>query len=578
MQTLLKLLKPYKKKLILVALTDAAGMLLSLFMPFIMSMIVDGGIAAGNMRVILYSALAMLILTALSLTSNLIANRLNSAVTCNYTRDLCKATYEKITALSYTQYAKIGPSGLLTRATDDIFNIEGAISSIVYTVVTVPVMLIGSAALALIADVTLSLIFMLSIPPVMLIVYVFMKPLYNMWDKSDAYVDEQNKIVRERLSGLRVVRAFNNDKKEHTRAKFATEEMAKYMIRANVRSGYIEPVAMFLLNLATVVMVGAAGYRAEVGLLGEAGDIIAIIQYVALISGALLNLSWTIAWLPRLKVSIRRINEVHSLTDETSGEATLPTNADIVLKDVSFTYPDGREPVLKNINLEIKTGENIAFIGGTGSGKTTLARLLVALFDVKEGDISIGGENYRKLKKSDVRDKFSIALSRGMIFEGTLAENVKMGKPEASEEEIYSALKDVCMEDFVKSSDKGLEHFLVGLGNNVSGGQKQRINMARTVIRDTDVYIFDDCFSALDFITESKVKANLAKRLCGKTQITITQRVSTAMKSDKIYLMDKGEIIASGTHRELLENSEIYREICISQLGKKAIGGETNED
>ena len=312
MQTLLKLLKPYRRGLIAVAITDAIGMLTALLMPYVMSRIVDTGIAGGDFNVILSSAALMLVLALLSISGGLIANKINTVITTGDTRAVCRATFERVNPLSYEEYSKIGPSGLLTRTTDDIFNIEGAASSLVYTIVTVPVMLFGSVVLAFMADAVLALIFMLAIPPVMIIIYFFMKPLYSMWDKSDKYVDEQNKIVRERLGALRVVRAFNNEYREHSRAKYATEEMAKYMIRANVRGGYIEPVAMLLLNLATVIMIGVGGIRADSGLLNDAGDVIAIIQYVALISGALLNLSWTIAWLPRLKVSIRRINEIHN--------------------------------------------------------------------------------------------------------------------------------------------------------------------------------------------------------------------------------------------------------------------------
>lgn len=582
MEKLIELLKPYKKHLITVAVTDALGMLMSLFMPYVMSEIVDGGIAKGSIKTVIVSSAVMLLLAILSVISNLVANKINTHVTTSYTSDVCRATFEKINTLSYSQYSKIGPSGLLTRATDDIFNIEGAASGLVYTVVTVPIMLIGSTVLSFMADITLSLIFILSIPPVMLIIFFFMRPLYDMWDKSDKYVDEQNKIVRERLSGLRVVRAFNNEKKEHARAKFATEEMAKYMIRANVRGGYIEPIAMMLLNIATVVMVAVGGYRANTGLMDNAGDVIAVIQYVALISGALLNLSWTIAWLPRLKVSVGRINEIHNSSREDDGRDisadVRPTSADIELKNVSFAYPDSREQVLSDISLRINAGENIAVIGGTGSGKTTLVRLLLSLYDVTHGSILFGGAEYGKMKLSEIRSHFSAALQRAMIFEGTLRDNVKMGRQCAEDSEVLSVLEDCCMGDFVASHAEGLDYLLVGMGRNVSGGQKQRINMARTVIRDADVYIFDDSFSALDFYTESVIREKFSKRLFGKTVITVTQRVSTAMRAERIYIMDGGRIVGVGSHRELMKSSDIYREICISQLGRDAVMGGADDE
>ena len=581
MRLILNLLKPYKKLLIINGITDAVGVILLLFMPYVMSEIVDNGIAKNDFSVVIYSSVIMLILSAVSLTSSLIANKTTSKLTSEFTTDLCKLTFNKINDLSYDQYSKIGPSGLLTRVTEDIFNMEGVANTLVYTIVTIPIMFIGSTVLAFLSDVALALIFMLSIPPVMMIVLFFMKPLHDMWDKSDRYVDEQNKIVRERLSGLRVVRAFNNEEKEHGRAKFATEEMSKYMIKANVRSGYVEPIAMLLLNVATVIMVAVGGARAESGLLKNAGDIVAIVQYVALISRALINLSWTISWLPRLKVSLRRINEIHSLPQEDIGvekrNANSITNCDIQLIGACFAYPKARENAVTDVTLTIKQGEKVAIIGGTGSGKTTLVRLMLGLSDLTGGKIFLGGEEYSRLNKSEVRNKFSIALQKPMIFEGTVRENVKMGNPNATDEDIISALSDCCMKDFIDSQEKGLDHFLVGGGQNVSGGQKQRLNMARTVIKPADVYIFDDSFSALDFYTESIIKKNLAKRMAQKTQITVTQRVSTAMTAERIYVIDGGKIVGCGSHKELIKTCQIYREICASQLGKDSIGGEDNE-
>ncbi|MBQ7373640.1 MAG: ABC transporter ATP-binding protein [Clostridia bacterium] len=578
MKLLFKYLKPYKKLLIISAITDAIGVFLSLCMPYVMSEIVDGGIANGNFIAVINSSIVMLILSAVSLVSSLIANKNNSKLTTGFTTDLCKATFKKINEMSYEQYSKIGPSGLLTRVTDDIFNMEGVANTLVYTIVSVPIMFIGSVILSFLADGVLSIIFMCSIPPVILIVLIVMKPLHSMWEKADRYIDEQNKIVRERLSGLRVVRAFNNEEKEHQRAKFATEEMSKYMIRANVRSGYIEPIAMLLLNVATVVMVAVGGIRAQNGLLDKAGDIVAIVQYVALISNALINLSWTISWIPRLKVSIERINEIHLLPSIEDGEVVSEMEidgekSDLELKNVSFCYPKARENSIIDLSMKISQGEKIAIIGGTGSGKTTLVRLLLGLSLATSGEISLNGVAYSKIKKTEVRKRFSVALQKPMIFEGTVKENVKMGNPDATDDEILSVLNDCEMGKFVLEQEKGLEHFLVGGGQNVSGGQKQRLNMARTVIKNADVYVFDDSFSALDFLTENVIKKNLAERLKDKTQITVTQRVSTALFADKIYVLDKGRIVGEGKHEELIKNCEIYREICVSQLGKEAVDG-----
>lgn len=575
MKKLLELLKPYRKKLVAVALIDGIGMICSLLMPFVMSEIVEKGISERNIAFVWQYAMIMVLLALLSVAANVISAKLNTAISAGYSSDLCRVTFEKINSLSYTNYTKIGPSGLLTRATDDIWNVEGTITSLPYTLFTVPVMFIGSAVLAFLADPVLSAVFMLSIPPILILVLILMRPLYDMWDKSDKYVDMQNKIVRERLSGLRVVRAFNNEKREHGRAKFATEEMAKYMIRANTRGGMVDPFAMLLLNLATVAVIYFGGFRAWTGSGISTGGVIAVLQYIGMISNALISISWTLAWLPKVKVSIRRLNEIHSSPDEETipeGEGKTPNGFDIDIKNLSFAYPDSSKNVLESLSLTVKQGEHIALIGGTGSGKSTLIKLLAGLFEASEGEILIGGASYKDMRKADVRSHFSVALQKAQIFEGSVRDNIKMGKPDATDEEIYEVLRLSKMAEFVDSHEEGLDYVLVGNGQNVSGGQRQRLNMARTVIKTADVYIFDDSFSALDFLTESEIKENYASLLRGKSRIVATQRISTAMSADRIYVLDKGHVIGVGTHSELLSSCPIYREIADSQLGGRKEG------
>ena len=580
MKKLLELLKPYRKKLVGVALIDGIGMICALLMPFVMSEIVEKGISEQNIALVWKYAVIMVLLAVVSVAANVISAKLNTSISAGYSSDLCRSTFEKINSLSYTDYTKIGPSGLLTRATDDIWNVEGTITSLPYTLFTVPVMFIGSAVLAFLADPVLSAVFMLSIPPILILVLILMRPLYDMWDKSDKYVDMQNKIVRERLSGLRVVRAFNNEKREHGRAKFATEEMAKYMIRANTRGGMVDPFAMLLLNLATVAVIYFGGIRAQAGSGISTGGVIAVLQYIGMISNALISISWTLAWLPKVKVSMRRLNEIHSSPDEEKipeGAGEIPNGFDLEIRNLSFAYPNSTKNVIENISLSIKEGEHIALIGGTGSGKSTLIKLLAGLFEPSEGEIIIGGASYKDIRKVDVRSHFSVALQKAQIFEGTVRDNIKMGNPSATDDEIYEALRLSKMADFIDSHEEGLDYILVGSGQNVSGGQRQRLNMTRTVIKEADIYIFDDSFSALDFLTESEIKENYSTLLRGKSRIVATQRISTAMSADRIYVLDKGRIIGVGTHSDLLSSCPIYREIADSQLGGRKEGTHEEE-
>lgn len=572
MKKLLKLLKPYRKKLIAVALIDGVGMMCSLLMPFVMSEIIEKGISGQNISVVWKYAGIMILLAIVSVAANIISAKLNTSISADYSSDLCRITFEKINSLSYTDYTKTGPSGLLTRATDDIWNVEGAVTSLPYTLFTVPIMFIGSTVLAFWADHVLSAVFMMSIPPILILVLVLMRPLYDMWDKSDKYIDMQNKIVRERLAGLRVVRAFNNEKREHGRAKFATHEMTKHMVRANIRGGMVDPFAMLLMNLATVAVVYFGGVRAQSGSGISAGGVIAVLQYIGIISGALINISWTLAWLPKVKVSMQRLNEIHSSTNEEKipeGQGIIPKGYDIEIQNLSFTYPDSTKSVIDNVSITIKEGEHVALIGGTGSGKSTLIKLLAGLFEPSEGQIIIGGVPYSDMRKAEIRSHFSVALQKAQIFEGTIRDNIKMGNPEATDDEIYETLRLSKMSDFVDSHTEGLNYILVGSGQNVSGGQRQRLNMARTIIKKADIYIFDDSFSALDFLTESEIKENYSSILEGKSSIIATQRISTAMNADRIYVMDKGRIIAVGEHSKLVVSCPLYREIADSQLGER---------
>ena len=584
MKTILEHLKPHYKSLVIVMLMHTLATVTELLMPYVMSDVVDNGIALGNAKRVVVSSLIMLTLAIASLVCALVSNKINTGVTTSFSSSLCRSAFKKINSLSFEQYSKIGSSGLLTRSTDDIFNVEGAASQLVYTVVTVPMMLIGGTALALLADVTLSLILLLCIPLILAFVIFIVKPLRRMWDVSDKYIDVQNRIVRERLIGIRVIRAFNNEDKEHGRAKHATEEMAKYMIKANVRSGYITPVAMLLLNLSTVAILLVGMSRVQSGAITEAGDIIAVMQYVTLIANAVINLSWTIAWIPHLRVSVSRISEVFDMPvcddgadDHTEPRFPLSEGVRVEMKNVSFAYPDAQADALTNVSFFADKGETVAVIGGTGCGKSTLVKVLLAMYPYKNGDIFIDNVNYNSLSKGEIRLAYSVSLQKAMIFEGTIRDNITMGRQDATDDEIGSVLSDVQLEDFVASKDEGLDFLLVGLGQNVSGGQKQRINMARTVIREAPVYIFEDSFSALDYLTERRIQSRLFARLEGRTKILVTQRVSTALFADRIYVMDRGRISAVGTHDELISSSDIYREICISQLGKRALGGDLYE-
>ena len=575
MKTILPFLKPYRGKLILTGVLCVVSTLEGVFLPYLMSRIVDDGIAVGDMGEIFKIGALMLALALCSMLCALLNGAVNARVSSGFSSDLVHGIFRKATRLSFETFSKVGTSGLLTRSTHDVTTIAEASSMFVNVVIIVPILMAGGIAFAFLSDRVLALVLLLSLPLAFLVLYPIVRHLDALWKLSDEYIDEQNRLMRERLSGIRVIRAFDKEAHEHGRIAHATEEMAKYIIRANVRAGYVNPLCMLILNLATVVMllVGAARLQdpelLRAGL--TAGGIIATVQYVALILNGVMMLSWTFVFLPHLKVCVNRVSEVLELPDMPDEPSDGTRYAgDLVLKDVSFSYPDSELMTLSDINIEVKNGETAALIGGTGSGKSTILKLLLALYQPTSGTITLDGRDYAALGRSAVRDNVSAALQKGMVFEGSLLENVRMGCPDANEEEVKNVLEIAQMREFAESHEEGLGYRLAQSGSNISGGQKQRISIARTILKPASVYIFDDSFSALDYLTESRLRKALNQYLAGKTQIIITQRAATAMRCDRIYVLEQGRIVGSGTHESLLKDCTVYREIVHSQLGGDA--------
>ena len=575
MKTILHYLKPYRKPLILTGVLCILFTLGGAFLPYLMSRIVDDGIATGDLSVILKLGALMLGLAILSMLCAIWTSAINARISAGFSYDLTRSIFRKASGLDFENFSKIGTSGLLTRSTHDVSTLSGASSMMVNVVVVVPILMVGGVAFALLSDRVLALILLLSTPLAFLILFPIVRHLDKLWKLSDEYIDEQNRLMRERLSGIRVIRAFDKEAHEHGRIAHATEEMAKYIIRANVRAGYVNPLCMLVLNFATVVMLWVGANRLQDPVLLEkgltAGGVIATVQYVALILNGVMMLSWTFVFLPHLKVCINRVTEVLHLPDEPEleggGEVV---GGDLVLKNVGFTYPGSELKTLSGIDLTVHVGETVAIIGGTGSGKSTILKLLLDFYPPTEGEISLGGKPYAGIGRATVRDSISAALQKGMVFEGTLLDNVRMGNPDASEEAVRNVLDIAQMTDFVESHKEGLDYRLAQAGANISGGQKQRISIARTILKPASVYVFDDSFSALDYLTESKLRKALNRYLAGKSQIIITQRAATAMRCDKIYVLEQGGVVGSGTHESLMQSCTVYREIVRSQLGGDA--------
>lgn len=566
MKHLLNFIRPHAKQIVLLMLLYAAAATCELFMPYVMSNIVEYGVKTADLNYIYREGALMLGLAVAALACALVTNAVSSTFSSQIAVGMRKTVFNKVNTLTFEQFSSLGTGSLITRTTDDIGWMEETISQIPYVMITCPIMFIGGIVLSFKGDWLLPLILLGAAVIVLAVTCAITSKLEGYWQRGDEYTDVQNRIVRERLSGVRVIRAFDKEAHEHARTAKATSEMCNSFVRANTVSGIVSPIASLILNVATVGIIYVGALRLPNSDTLKAADILATIQYVALIANAVLTLSWTISFVPHVKVSMRRISSVLDLTADSDLSDGSVLDGSVTFQNVNFAYPDASANSLTDFSAEVANGEIVGIIGGTGSGKSTLVKLLMNFYPC-EGVRTMGGKNYREMTAATVRDNVSVALQKSMIFEGTIAENVKMGNKNASDEQVWEVLKIAQMEDFVKSKEEGLQFNLTQSGSNLSGGQKQRINIARTIIKPASVYVFDDSFSALDYLTEANLRKQLNKYLQGKTQIIVTQRAATAMRCDKVYVLDGGKVVGCDTHDQLLKNCPTYKEIVDSQLG-----------
>ena len=577
MRKLLIYLKPYRGKIALATLLMAVSAACNLLLPTLMSDILDRGVygaaQADTFGYIVSTGLRMLGISVISLLSVCGGYWIVYRVISGYTWSLRSALFRKVHTMTLEEVGHLGTSKIVTRQTHDVDTLNWVISALCGGILIIPLTFLGGVVLCMRKDFRLSLVVLCAVPLVIGAGLLLSKKIEHRWEVADEFCDRQNDLVRERLRGVRVIRAFNREHKAHEKVTGATRTMADNLIRANVSMAVIDPAAVFVLNVVALLVVLLGGIRMERGTGLTAGDIFAMIQYIGIILGAIVSVSYDIVMLPHVRVAVRRLSQV---TESTGLEDDRPArglafSGEISLDHVSFTYPGSSLPALSDVDLKIGAGEWVSVIGGTGSGKTTLTELLLAFRTPTGGTLRFDGQDSAEIPAKDIRANISCALQKSMLYAGTVAENLRMGKPEATDEELWEVLELAQIADFLREKPEGLNFKLEQAGTNISGGQKQRLAIARALLKDAPVYIFDDSFSALDFLTEAKVRKALNERLAGKTRIVITQRVVSAMHSDRIFVLADGTIAGAGTHAELLENCGIYREIYISQTGGEAV-------
>lgn len=570
MKKIFKNLLPYKNRIMVALFFMTAATICDLMLPTIMSNIVDNGIYLSDMEYIKRNCLYMFLVSLAGLLTVIIGRKYTSEIVSGFCCDLRRMVFAKVNTMTFGEINEIGTAALITRSTHDTETLGWIASIFCGNIITIPVLFIGGVVLSFRKDVLLSLILLLFVPVVFIVVSAIGKKIEPLWRISDEFIDKQNDIMRERLRGIRVIRAFDKEDHEHKRISDATKTMASYIIKSNVSMGVISPLTLFLLNFSVILIVYIGAMRMENGISAvSAGDIFAIIQYVTLVMTSIMNAAFVIVMIPHAKVAAGRIGEVISAEgiDDKIPEEPLEFSGDIVFDHATFKYDGASEPAVSDISFHIKPGQKVSVIGGTGSGKSTLVSLMLCFRMPTEGKVIYDGRSTDTLSHKTVRKNISCVLQNSSIYSGTIKDNILMGKPDASENEISNAAEIAELAGFVSTLDDGFEHELNQSGRNLSGGQKQRLSIARAVIKNAPIYIFDDSFSALDFLTESKLRNKLSEKAKGKTQIVITQRVTSAMNSDMILVMDNGKLVDSGKHSELLERCKIYQEIYASQTG-----------
>ena len=576
---MLKLLKYLKGPAIFYAILAPILMLLEVAMdltlPTMLSNIVDIGIANSDINYVLTAGAKMILFAFLGLIGGVGCSIFSTIAAVNLGQNLRDGLFAKIQSLSFLELDHFKTSSLITRLTNDITQVQTMVMMGLRILVRAPLLCIGGLWMAYRLSQSLSIVFVITIPIILIFVAIVMSKSFPLFKTMQEKIDKVNNVMRENLLGVRVIKAFTMEHKQRDRFNEANDDLMSQSIRAQKIMIILNPVVMLLVNFSVIGVLWYGGYLVQDGLL-ETGKIMAFINYLTQIMMSMMMVIMISMNFSRAKASADRINEVYatnSSIQENKKTAEL-TNYDIEFKNVSFKYHEHSEEVLKDISFKIKQGNQVGIIGGTGSGKSSLVNLIPRLYDVSEGEVLIGGQNVKTLSLRELRDKIGVVLQESILFSGTIASNFKFGYHEATQDELDDAAKDAQAMEFIQAKEDGYETVVEQRGKNLSGGQKQRVSIARTLIRDPKILILDDSSSALDMATESKLQRAIKERMKESTVIMIAQRISAVMDADQIIVLDQGEISGIGTHEELLKTNEIYRSIAISQLGEEAVNHE----
>lgn len=573
MKLILRYLKRYKGLFILNVCSVFGFALVELGIPTIVSEMIDKGVMYGNTGYLFKMGLLITIISIVGVGGTILLGYCCAKISTSVTRDIRNDVFEKVQTFSHHEMNQFGVASLITRTNNDAFQIMNFLNIILRTALLTPVMIIVSFTLTIVASLDLSLIIASTVPVIIVGVLIVGKISGPISERQQKSLDGINRIFRENLTGIRVIRSFNNDSYETERFDNENKNFMGQSKKLFKLMSATEPIFFLLMNIAAMAIYFVASLMINDGTL-QVGKLIAFMEYLFHAMFSVMLFCMVFMMYPRANISAKRILKI--LETETSiknapTDGRTDTKHSIVFDNVTFAYPDGEEAVLKDISFEAKEGETIAFIGSTGSGKSTLIHLIPRFYDVSCGKISVDEKDVRDWDCAALRDKIGFVAQKANLFSGTIEENIRFGKEDATMDEIIHAAKIAQAYDFImKKPDKFKEKIVEG-ATNVSGGQKQRLSIARALVRKPQIYIYDDSFSALDFKTDAALRHALKDEVHNAIVLIVAQRVSTIMDADKIIVLDEGRIAGIGTHRELLKTCRIYHEIAASQLSEEEL-------
>lgn len=552
-----------------------AEVLVDLSLPKIMSTIVNDSIYAKTVEeglaVVSANGVKMMILVLLGGLTGLGAAGFASAASQSFGNDLRRDTFAHVMSLSPEQTDKFTVGSLVTRMTNDVTMMQTFIAQALRIFFRSPIMFVGGIIMAISLNSKFALVILISLPIQLIVVWGVMKKAKPLFERMQERLDGVNSVVQENVTGARVVKAYVREDHETKRFHIANDNLFTVSLRVQNILAFMGPVMMIVMNLAVIAVIWLGGYEVERGII-EVGEIMAVIQYITQILHSVMMFSMMFQTISRAQASAKRINEVLDCEPvicdgKYDGAGKEEKRGHVVFKNVSFRYPDAVDaPVLHDINLDVKSGENIAILGATGSGKSSLVQMIPRYYDPTEGEIELDGVNIKEYTLKALRTKIAYVLQKSELFSGTVAENLRWGNENATDEELREAAQIAQADEFIGKFNNGYDTMIAEKGASLSGGQKQRLSIARALLKNPDVLIFDDSMSALDLTTSAKLQKALREKLGNLTVITIAQRVASVMNADRIIVLDGGTIAAEGDHKTLLETSPVYRDIYESQL------------